>query len=121
VRASNLLSLGFIFFSTLVYAGKADVLKVEINKMNANLYQFKVTVSHDDEGWEHYADKWDVLTPDGKILGSRTLFHPHVEEQPFTRSLVGVRVPEGVHQVTVRAHDRPDGYGGKTITVTIPK
>lgn len=121
MRASNLLSLGFIFFSTMAHAGKADVLKVEINKMNAHLYQFKVTVSHNDEGWEHYADKWDVVAPDGTILGTRTLFHPHVEEQPFTRNLAGVKVPSGVRKVTVRAHELPDGYGGRTVTVTVPK
>jgi hypothetical protein len=120
MRASRLLVIPFFLFSTLAHAGKADVLKVEVKKTTAGLYQFEVTVSHADEGWEHYADKWDVLSPDGTVLGTRTLFHPHVDEQPFTRYLVGVKVPEGVNEVTVRAHDLVHGYGGKSVTVAVP-
>ena len=40
----------------------------------------------DVTGWEHYANKWDVVGPDDTILGTRVLLHPHVNEQPFTRS-----------------------------------
>ncbi|MEL0114373.1 MAG: hypothetical protein VW835_21805, partial [Rickettsiales bacterium] len=61
---------------------------------------------------KHYANKWDVVAPDGTVLGTRTLYHPHVEEQPFTRSLYGVRIPDGVTSVIVRAHDLEHGYGG---------
>jgi hypothetical protein len=34
-------------------------------------YRFDVTVRHADTGWDHYADAWDILTPDGTLLGSR--------------------------------------------------
>ncbi len=105
----------------IAQAGEADVLNVEVKRMNGQLYQFEVTVSHADEGWEHYADKWDVVSPDGSILGTRTLFHPHENEQPFTRNLAGVKVPETVAEVTVRAHDLVHGYGGKTLTVALPR
>ena len=43
-----------------------------------------VTVQHADTGWDHYADAWEVLAPDGTVLGTRTLLHPHTDEQPFT-------------------------------------
>jgi hypothetical protein len=105
----------------LVNAGKADVLKVEVKKMSAVLYQFEVTVSHADKGWEHYADKWEILAEDGTVLGTRTLFHPHVDEQPFTRSLAGVKIPEGIRRVTLRAHDLVHGLGGKSVTVNLPR
>ncbi len=55
------------------------------------------------------------------MLATRVLLHPHVEEQPFTRSLDGVRIPAGVRKVTVRARDSLNGYGGRTITVTLKK
>jgi len=121
MRISCLLALPLVLFSSLLYAGKADVLKVEVRKMNTGLYRFDVTVAHADTGWEHYADKWDVLTADGTVLGTRTLFHPHEDEQPFTRSLTGVKVPAGVSEVTVRAHDLLHGYGGKSVTVVVPR
>ena len=101
-------------------AGVADVLKVEAFRLNGT-WSFNVTVAHADEGWDHYADEWQVLAPDGTVLGTRTLYHPHETEQPFTRSLEGVRVPESVTEVTLRAKDNVHGYGGQEITITLPK
>ena len=117
--------MGFVkmlFASTLltaatVYAGEADVIEVNARPTGEGLYSFNVTVRHADEGWNHYADKWDVVSPDGSVLGTRTLYHPHVDEQPFNRGLSGVKIPEGIARVTVRAHDSVHGYGGKTVTV----
>ena len=83
-------------------------------------YRIEVTVRHADEGWEHYADRWEVLSPDGTVLATRVLRHPHVEEQPFTRSLSGVRIPEGIDEIIVRAHDSRDGYGGRSLRVKLP-
>jgi hypothetical protein len=74
-------------------------------------------VRHADTGWDHYANRWDVLAPDGTVLGTRTLLHPHENEQPFTRSLSGVSVPEGVRSVTIRANDSVHGEGGREVTV----
>ncbi len=100
-------------------AGEADVLAVEVTAA-AEGYRFAVTVRHADAGWEHYADRFEILTPAGEILGVRTLHHPHVEEQPFTRALAGVRVPAGLASVVVRARDSVHGYGGATVEVELP-
>ena len=86
-----------------------------------NTYSFDVTIRHADEGWQHYADKWDVVAPDGTVLGSRTLYHPHEDGQPFTRSLSGVKIPALVNAVLIRAHDSVHGYGGETATVVVPR
>ena len=102
-------------------AGEADVLDARIAQEADGNYRFTVTVQHADEGWDHYADRWEVLAPDGQILGVRTLLHPHVEEQPFTRSLLGVVIPDDVDQVTIRAHDSIDGYGGREVTIPVPR
>lgn len=101
-------------------AGEAHVENVKVTVTGKNSFRFDVTVRHADEGWKHYADKWDVVTPDGRVLGTRTLYHPHVDEQPFTRSLSGVAIPGDVSDVVIRAHDSKHGYGGKTITVAVP-
>ena len=104
-----------------VYAGEADVVDVSVKQSNKNKYDFSVTVRHADEGWDHYADKWDVVAPDGKVLGTRVLYHPHVDEQPFTRSLSGVNISDTIDTVTIRAHDSVHKYGGKTVTVEVPE
>lgn len=101
-------------------AGEADVVDVKVVKQGST-YRFDVTLRHADTGWEHYADRWDVVAPDGTVLGKRVLYHPHVNEQPFTRSLTGVKIPPGITKVTIRAHDKVHGLGGQTITVELPK
>lgn len=102
------------------YAGEADVLKVDINR-EGDSYIFQVTVKHQDEGWSHYADRWEVLGAEDSVLASRVLHHPHVHEQPFTRSLSGVELPANLDEVRIRAHDSVHGYGGQTIRVLLPE
>jgi len=103
-----------------LWAGQADIIDVNVHLSAPQTYTFDVTVQHADTGWDHYADQWDVVAPDGTVLGTRVLYHPHVDEQPFTRSLSGVRIPARVKQVTIRAHDKVHGWGGKTMTVKLP-
>ncbi|MBW2442416.1 MAG: hypothetical protein JRH12_18205 [Deltaproteobacteria bacterium] len=115
-----ILFTSLLILTTATYAGEADVIEVDIKKTADTIYFFKVTVRHADEGWDHYANKWDVVAPDGTVLGTRTLYHPHVDEQPFTRSLSDVEIPAPITEVTVRAHDSVHEYGGKTLKVFIP-
>ncbi len=82
-------------------------------------WRFDVTLSHPDTGWEHYADGWRVLGPDGTELGLRVLLHPHVNEQPFTRSLSGVSIPDGVTQVQIQSRCIVDGWSNVTHTITL--
>lgn len=83
-------------------------------------WRFEVTVSHADTGWDHYADLWEVLAPDGRVLGRRVLAHPHVNEQPFTRSLSGVAIPEGLDRVEIRARDTVHGWGERRYLLNLP-
>lgn len=73
-------------------------------------WTISVTLSHPDSGWDHYASAWEVLAPDGTLLGTRDLAHPHVDEQPFTRELAGVVIPEGVGHVLIRPRCTLDGW-----------
>ncbi len=101
------------------WAGKADVVAVEVVRAADGSYRFNVSVLHADTGWSHYADRWEVVAPDGAVLATRVLHHPHVGEQPFTRGLGGVRIPEGMTSVAVRARDSVHGYGGAEMTVEV--
>ena len=77
-------------------------------------YDFNVTVKSPDTGCQQYADWWEVLSADGKLLYRRVLFHSHVGEQPFTRSGGPVPIqPDTV--VWVRAHMNTTGYGGAAL------
>ena len=107
-------------------AGNADVVKALARTTSPGEWYFTVTVQHPDSGWEDYADGWDVVLPDGTVVKpaakeafTRTLWHPHVNEQPFTRSQGGVKIPNSITEVTVRAHDKRDGFGGKEVTISL--
>ena len=100
-------------------AGEADVVGVKARSEGNGSWSFSVTVRHDDEGWDHYADQWEVLGSDGAVLGTRVLLHPHVGEQPFTRSLGGVQIPKEVENVVVRARDSVHDYGGEEMEVEL--
>lgn len=83
-------------------------------------WSFSVTLSHPDTGWDHYADGWRVLDMNGNELGLRVLAHPHVQEQPFTRSLGGVELPQGTTRVQIQARCLVDGWGARTHILDLP-
>ncbi len=102
-------------------AGQADVLRASADCDADNICSISVTVRHADTGWTHYADAWEVLTPDGELLATRVLAHPHVDEQPFTRSLPRVPVPAEITSVILRAHDSVHGYGGREFRLKLDR
>ncbi len=113
------LALALLLATPAIFAGEVDVVDTRLTRSPDGTFTANVTLRHADTGWEHYADKWDVVAPDGTVLATRTLYHPHVNEQPFTRSLAGIRIPANLDYVTIRAHDKVHGYGGKTKRINL--
>lgn len=107
------------FLSLPALADPPTVDHVATQETGAGIWRFDVTISHPETGWDHYADGWRVLDMTGRELGMRVLTHPHVEEQPFTRSLSGVRIPDGTAQVQVQARDHPGGWNTGTTVVRL--
>ena len=98
----------------------AQVTYVEARETADGVWRFSVTVRHADTGWDHYADEWQVVDPaTDAILARRVLAHPHVDEQPFTRSQSGIEIPAEVTTVVVRAKCNVHGFGGREITVDL--
>jgi hypothetical protein len=110
-----------IISGQFVCAGEADVLTADVNCNSESICSFSVSVRHDDKGWEHYANRWEILDTDGNVIGVRELAHPHDNEQPFTRSLSNVKVTGDITEVVIRAHDSVHQYGGKELVVRIRK
>jgi len=104
----------------LAQGGAVEIVEARARASGSDLFSFSVTLKHGDTGWDHFANKWEVVGPDGTVLGTRPLAHPHVNEQPFTRSLGGVNIPEGITKVTIRAYDKVHGLADKTVTVKLP-
>ncbi len=103
-------TLAALLFAVPAFADTPQVLSVTASSINGT-WRFDVRLTHTDTGWEHYADGWGVYLEDGTELGYRELLHPHVNEMPFTRSLSGVEIPEGVTRVFIRPRDNVHGEG----------
>ncbi len=101
-------------------AGPVDIVDVTATQ-SGETWRFNVTVAHADTGWDDYADGWRVLDADGNELGLRVLAHPHVNEQPFTRSLSGVVIPAGIDVVFVQGRDTTDGWTDALFEVVLPR
>ena len=117
--AKTLLTGLILILSSTSWAGEADVVGGAITALGDGRFRVDATVRHDDTGWDHYANRWDVLAPDGTIIGSRVLAHPHENEQPFTRSLT-LEIPADVTEITLQANDSVHELGGETFTLSVP-
>lgn len=115
-------SLPFIaalFLSTVpAWANEVSILQADFAQRNG-AWDIAVTLKHADSGWDHYADAWRVVDEHGKVFGTRTLVHPHEDEQPFTRDLSGVAIPVNQQVVYVEAHDKVHGWSPKRLKVDL--
>ncbi len=92
---------------------EANVVDVAVGPADPeDAYEFAVTLHHDDDGEDGYANWWQVEDLDGNRLGRRELVHPHAR-QPFTRSAT-IEVGSA-SCVVVRGHDQTHGYGGRAV------
>lgn len=98
-----------------------DVVAVRVAERSAGVFDFDVTISSPYDSPSRYADGFRVMGEDGRtVFGVRPLGHDHASEQPFTRDLYGVRVPDGVRQVVVQGRDQRYGWGGGSKVVVLP-
>lgn len=102
-------------------AGDVSILMADFLSVADNRWAVNVTLQHSDEGWDHYADNWRVVDAQGNMLGERVLFHPHVDEQPFTRGINSVQIPVGVTNVYIEAHDKVHGWTTKRLKVDLTR
>lgn len=95
------------------------VLDLEVSDAG-DAMTFDATISSPWDGPDQHADAFRVATVDGPAVGVRELPHPHADEQPFTRSLADVTVPEGTNQVVVTARDSVNGWSPHSLVVDLP-
>ena len=115
----------FSLATVLLVAGFAPAMSDDASiesvsaKQAGDTWTFSVTLLHGDTGWDDYADGWRVVLEDGTEIGMRVLYHPHVDEQPFTRSQSGIKIPDGTKTVFVEARTNTDGWGAARYTVDV--
>ena len=104
----------------VAWANQVEIVNVMLEP-SANRWTFHVTLKHDDTGWDHYADDWQIVDKKGNVLGNRKLWHPHVGEQPFTRSLSDVLIPKGTEVIYIEAHDKVHGWSKQRVRIDMRK
>jgi len=109
-----------LLFSTATFASEIDIVQVILTN-NAGSWRADVTLKHADTGWKHYADGWRLVDEQGNVLGNRVLYHPHVDEQPFTRSLSGFNIPQDKKIIFVEAHDFERGWSKKRVKIDMTR
>ncbi len=105
--------------SSLSLANEVEITNVVAHQASDKTWTFAVTLKHADTGWDHYANEWQVIAPDNKILATRTLYHPHVEEQPFTRNTSGVKIPANMETVRIIAKDTVHGLSKTAMQINL--
>lgn len=125
------LLLLLLTFTSSVFASKFDLTTystsldfAQVNQVTASQkadgsWCLYTEVRHNDQGWDHYADGWEVLDLTGNQIDYRSLAHPHVNEQPFTRSKCDIQIPATISKVVVRAKCKKHGFGGKPVVVDL--
>jgi hypothetical protein len=117
----RLFQISLFLVSGITQASETMVKNVVVSKGVAQTFNFSVTLVHGDKSWDHYANVWQVETITGEVLAKRILQHPHINEQPFTRSLSAVVIKENIKKVIVVAGCTVDGLNSNKFTVTLPE
>lgn len=112
------LCVGLLAASAGSLANDVEIVKTHFTR-TGDSWRVDTTLLHGDTGWDHYADKWRVIDSKGSVLGERVLFHPHENEQPFTRSQSGIRIPAATSVVYVEAHDKVHGWSKQRVRVDL--
>ena len=112
------IAIPLCLISASAVADPATVVDTSVSH-SGDSWRFDVALEHPDTGWDHYADAWEVLDAQGNSLGIRVLAHPHVNEQPFTRSLGGVAIPDGVTEVFIRTRCNVDSWHAGQLAVAL--
>ena len=114
-RVGIVLFLSFLI-TQMAAASQVEIVNVMIEPA-ANRWTFHVSLKHEDTGWDHFADDWRIVDEKGKVLGDRKLWHPHEDEQPFTRSLANVLIPKGTEIIYIEAHCKKDGWSKQRVRI----
>ena len=120
IRLKTFLTIVFFGLATSVLANDVEIVKVVLSK-HTGTWRADVTLKHDDTGWKHYADAWRIVDGKGNEIGKRTLYHPHVNEQPFTRSLNDFHISSDVKVLYVEAHDLKHGWSPNKVMIKMNK
>ena len=106
--------------STSLFAKEVEITKVELESTKST-WTVQVTLSHDDQGYDHYANGWRIVDAKKNILASQELYHPHDSKKPFTDSKTNITIPRGTKIIFVEAQAKPHGWSKQRVQIDLSK
>ncbi len=106
-----------------------DIIDATAALADDGTWRISATVSSPYETPDRYADAWRVLdggpldddTDEPSVLAIRELLHDHINEQPFTRSLNDVVIPDDVTTIVIEGRDQVSGWGGGRYEIVLER
>lgn len=126
MRLPLMIASAFVFgYAGFAYAdgNTARIADVEVKRENpeqSGIYHIRVTIEHEDTGWDDYVESWEVFGPEGEILGVRPFFEPELERVQTVSALTGIVIRENIKTVTIRARTHPKGFEGDPFEINVP-
>lgn len=121
LRKGGLLFLLLVTAWIPVNASEVRILAAQLDRLHDAQWTISVTLKHQDSGWDHYADNWRVVDSSDTVVGNRVLHHPHVNEQPFTRSLTNIEIPAASRLLYIEARDNVHGWSRDRLKIDLSK
>jgi len=119
MRLSQITGMILAGFMVLPAAAEVPIIdRASAERVNG-LWNFSVTIVHEDRGWDDYVTGWRVLDAIGQEIGRRDLHMPHEGPRARTRSLSGLKVEEGVSFVEIEARDSELGWTGAKYRIAL--
>lgn len=106
------------YLTSLDYAQIEDVKAVQSKDKT---WCFEVQIKHNDQGWNHYANGWQVYDLEGDIISGIIIGHPHDKKQPFIRRHCNIKIKPDVPKVVVKTRCNVHGFGGRAIVLDMEK
>lgn len=123
LAALTLAALVLAALATLSFATAAGAEAPRVDSASivreGNGWTVRATIRHPDSGWDHYASGWQVLAPDGTVLGFAEITHPHLEGEPIQEELAGITLPEGIDHLMIRVRCTLDGWSARSFRLDL--
>lgn len=103
-----------------VCAEPVEVVDVAFKQVGKS-WEVRVRLHHEDEGWDHYADGWRILSESGEVLANGALREPNLGPASYMITLPTVMLPSFHRVVIVEAHESRLGWSPHRVRVDLAK
>ncbi len=114
------LIIASLVLSLSLLAKEVEISKVELEPTGPT-WTVHVTLRHDDESYEHYANGWRIVDAKQNVLASQELYHPHKKKKSFTDNKTNITIPNTAKVIFLEAQAKPHGWSKRRVRIDMTK